>query len=266
MSTACATGAHSIGDAAQFIRNDHADVMVCGSTDSCIHPIALTSFFPASAISTHCNDSPQQASRPFDRDRDGLVIGEGAGVLVLEELNHAVQRGATIIAELIGYGLSGDASHITSPSADGDGMYRSMLSAVSRAGISASDIGYVNAHATSTPLGDAAETLAITRLFGEHCDRLAVSSTKSAIGHLLAAAGSVEAVVSILACRDGRIPPTLNCDHPIEGSRLNYVPHKAIQWDSQSARRVALSNSFGFGGTNASLCFRQWIDDENYAN
>ena len=250
--TACSTGAHAIGDAARLIMLDDADVMVAGGTESAICRLGIAGFAACRALSTGFNDTPEKGSRPYDKDRDGFVMGEGAGVIILEEYEHAKARGAKIYAEVVGYGLSGDAYHITSPAEDGSGGYRSMQAALKRSGLSPEDIGYVNAHGTSTPLGDEIELKAVERLFGGASDGLIMSSTKSAIGHLLGAAGAVEAIFSILAIRDGIVPPTLNLDNPSVDSKINLVPHK-----SQECKvKAALSNSFGFGGTNASLVFK----------
>jgi 3-oxoacyl-[acyl-carrier-protein] synthase II len=252
--TACSTGAHAIGDASRLIALGDADVMVAGGTESPICRIGVAGFAACRALSTAFNDQPTKASRPYDKDRDGFVIGEGAGVVVLEELEHAKARDARIYAEVIGYGLSGDAHHITAPAEDGDGAYRCMRMALARAGIEPSDINYINAHGTSTPMGDEIELAAVERLFGNAAGKLAMSSTKSAIGHLLGAAGAVEAVYSVLAMRDNVAPPTLNLDNPSVETAIDLVPHQAQKREIN----VALSNSFGFGGTNASLVLRRW--------
>ncbi|HST95429.1 MAG TPA: beta-ketoacyl-ACP synthase II [Microvirga sp.] len=251
--TACSTGSHAIGDAARLIALGDADVMVAGGTESPINRLSIAGFAACRALSTNFNDDPTRASRPYDKDRDGFVMGEGAGIVVLEEYEHARARGAKIYAEVIGYGLSGDAYHITSPSEDGDGAYRCMAAAIKRAGISASEIDYINAHGTSTPLGDELELKAVERIVGNAAGKLAMSSTKSAIGHLLGAAGAVEAIFSMLAMRDGVVPPTINLDNPSVETAIDLVPHKAKSRDIN----VALSNSFGFGGTNASLVLRR---------
>ncbi|MCB1510407.1 MAG: beta-ketoacyl-ACP synthase II [Hyphomicrobiaceae bacterium] len=252
--TACSTGAHAIGDAARLVALGDADVMVAGGTESPICRIALAGFAAARALSTDFNDTPQKASRPYDEARDGFVMGEGAGVVVLEEYERAKARGAKIYAEVIGYGMSGDAYHITAPAEDGDGAFRSMRAAVQRAGIPPGEIDYINAHGTSTPMGDEIELRAVERLFGESAaGNLAMSSTKSAIGHLLGAAGAVEAIFSILAMRDGIAPPTLNLDNPSVATAIDLVPHKARKMQIDTV----LSNSFGFGGTNASLVLRR---------
>ena len=251
--TACSTGAHAIGDAGRLIAFGDADVMVAGGAESAVTRLSLAGFAACRALSTGYNDRPTQGSRPYDKGRDGFVMGEGAGCVVLEEYEHAKARGAKIYAELIGYGLSGDAHHITAPADDGDGAYRCMASALKRAGIGAGDIDYINAHGTSTPLGDEIELRAAERLIGAHADKIAMSSTKSSIGHLLGAAGAVEAIFSILAMRDSVAPATLNLDDPSVVTPINLVPK------TPQRRRidVALSNSFGFGGTNASLIFRK---------
>ena len=250
--TACSTGAHAIGDAARLIGFGDAEVMVAGGAESAVNRLSFAGFCACRAMSTGFNDRPTAGSRPYDRDRDGFVMGEGAGCVVLETLDHAKARGAKIYAEIIGYGLSGDAYHITAPADDGDGAYRCMAAAMKRAGITASDLNYVNAHGTSTPLGDEIELGAVQRLVGEAADGLTMSSTKSATGHLLGAAGAVEAIFSILAIRDQIAPPTLNLDHPSVETRIDLVPHHA----KRKTIEVALSNSFGFGGTNASIIFR----------
>jgi len=251
--TACSTGAHAIGDAGRLIALGDADVMVAGGTESPVNRISLAGFAACRALSTGFNDTPERASRPYDRDRDGFVMGEGAGAVVLEEYEHARRRAARIYGELIGYGLSGDAYHITAPAEDGDGAFRCMSGAIRRAGISPSDIDYINAHGTSTPLGDEIELKAVERLVGNAAGSIAMSSTKSSIGHLLGAAGAVEAIFCLLALRDGVVPPTLNLDNPSIATSIDLVPHKARQRPVE----VALSNSFGFGGTNASLIFRK---------
>jgi 3-oxoacyl-[acyl-carrier-protein] synthase II len=249
--TACATGSHAIGDAARLIALDDADVMVAGGAEATIGRIGYAGFCAARAMSTGFNDSPTEASRPWDRDRDGFVMGEGAGMVVLEEYEHAKKRGAKIYAEVIGYGLSGDAYHITAPSEDGNGGFRAMSAALKRAKLNPEDIDYINAHGTSTPLGDEIELGAVKRLFGDHAYKLTMSSTKSATGHLLGAAGAVEAIFSILAIRDQVAPPTLNLTNPSDGCDIDLAPKQA----KQRRIRHALSNSFGFGGTNASVIF-----------
>ena len=250
--TACATGVHAIGDAARLIMLGDADVMVAGGAEAAVCPLGIAGFCASRALSTGFNDRPTNASRPWDRDRDGFVMGEGAGVVVLEEYEHARRRGAKIYAEVRGYGLSGDAHHITAPADGHDGAFRAMKSALRSGEVDPSDIHYVNAHGTSTPLGDDLELEAVERLFGDAAARIAMSSTKSATGHLLGAAGAVEAVFSILAIRDGVAPPTLNLDQPSRESTIDRVAHTA----QQRPIKVALSNSFGFGGTNASIIFR----------
>jgi 3-oxoacyl-[acyl-carrier-protein] synthase II len=254
--TACSTGAHAIGDAGRLIALGDADVMVAGGAESPLDRLSMAGFAACRALSTSFNAEPARASRPYDRDRDGFVMGEGAGVVVLEELEHARARGARIYAELIGYGLSGDAYHITSPAEDGDGAFRCMKAALKRAGITPAEIDYINAHGTSTPVGDEIELNAVQRLIGEDARRISMSSTKSSIGHLLGAAGAVEAIFSILAMRDRVAPPTLNLDNPSVKAMVDLVPHKAREREID----VVLSNSFGFGGTNASLVLRRLHD------
>jgi 3-oxoacyl-[acyl-carrier-protein] synthase II len=251
--TACSTGAHSIGDAARMIVDDDADVMVAGGAEAAMCRIGYAGFSASKALSKNFHDAPETASRPYDRDRDGFVMGEGAGVVVLEEYEHAKKRGAKIYAEVIGYGLSGDAYHITAPASDGSGGYRSMAMALKKSGLNVDDIGYVNAHGTSTPLGDEIEVTAVKRLFGSASSTLAMSSTKSAIGHLLGAAGGVEAIFSILAMRDNVLPPTINLNNPSDGLDINLVPNVP----QEKKVDAVLSNSFGFGGTNASLIMRR---------
>ncbi len=252
--TACATGSHAIGDAARLIMMDDADVMVAGGAEAAICRVGVAGFAACRALSTGYNDTPERASRPFDKGRDGFVIGEGAGVVVLEEYEHAKKRGAKIYAEVTGYGLSGDAYHVTSPAEDGDGGFRAMKAAVKRAGISPDQVDYINAHGTSTPLGDDIELTAIKRLFGGAVKKVSISSTKSAIGHLLGAAGAVEAIFSIKALQTGILPPTLNLEDPSDSATgIDLVPLKA----KERKINIALSNSFGFGGTNACLIFRK---------
>ena len=247
--TACSTGAHAIGDAARMIKLDDADVMVAGGAEAAICRLGMAGFAACKALSTGFLDEPTRASRPYDKQRDGFVMGEGSGIVILEELEHAKARGAKIYAEVAGYGLSGDAHHITAPAPDGDGGYRSMKAALERAGLNPEEIDYVNAHGTSTPLGDEIEVAAVKRLFGEAAYQISMSSTKSAIGHLLGAAGSVEAIFSILAMNHNMAPATLNLDDPSDGLDIDLVPHTP----KERPIRAALSNSFGFGGTNASL-------------
>jgi 3-oxoacyl-[acyl-carrier-protein] synthase II len=247
--TACSTGAHAIGDAARLIRAGDADVMVAGGAEAPICELSVAGFAAARALSTEFNDTPERASRPYDKDRDGFVMGEGAAVLVLEEYEHAKARGAKIYAEVLGYGLSGDAYHITAPAPNGDGGFRSMQAALRNAGLTAADLDYVNAHGTSTPMGDEIELQAVSRLLGEHAGKVTMSSTKSSIGHLLGAAGAIEAIFCVLAIRDQIAPPTLNLDNPSVETDIDLAPHKARKRKIE----VALSNSFGFGGTNASL-------------
>lgn len=252
--TACASGTHAIGDAARLIALDDADVMVAGGAESAVCRVGMAGFNQARALSTHFNDTPTKASRPYDKDRDGFVMGEGAGMLILEEYEHAKKRGAKIYGEVVGYGLSGDAYHVTAPSPDGSGGYRAMEAAFKRAQMDPSDVGYVNAHGTSTPLGDEIEFNAVKRMFGDAASTVAMSSTKSAIGHLLGAAGAVEAVFSVLAMNRGELPPTLNLDNPSEGIEgMNLVAHEAQQ---KTGIKAVLSNSFGFGGTNASIIIK----------
>ncbi|MGQ0589266.1 MAG: beta-ketoacyl-ACP synthase II [Sphingosinicella sp.] len=251
--TACSTGAHSIGDAGRMIAMDDADVMLAGGSEDALCPLGIAGFAQARALSTNFNDQPEKASRPYDKDRDGFVMGEGAGVVVLEEYERAKKRGAKIYAELVGYGMSGDAYHVTAPHPEGSGGFRAMQVAMKRSGLDLGDIDYINAHGTSTPLGDELELGAVRRLFGNHIGGLSMSSTKSAIGHLLGGAGAVESIFCILALRDQIVPPTLNLDNPSEGTAgVDLVPHVAKE------RRVkaVLNNSFGFGGTNASLVMK----------
>jgi 3-oxoacyl-[acyl-carrier-protein] synthase II len=251
--TACSTGAHAIGDAGRLIALGDADVMVAGGTESPINRLSMAGFAASRALSTSFNDTPEKASRPYDRDRDGFVMGEGAGIVVLEALDHAKARGAKIYGELIGYGLTGDAYHITAPAPDGDGAYRCMAAALKRAGVTPAEIDYINAHGTSTPLGDEIELNAVQRLAGNAAGKIAMSSTKSMVGHLLGAAGAVEAIFSLLAMRDQVAPPTINLDNPSVETPIDLVPHKAVKRQIETV----LSNSFGFGGTNASLVFRR---------
>ena len=251
--TACSTGAHAIGDAGRLIALGDADVMVAGGSESPVNRISLAGFAACRALSTGFNDTPERASRPYDRDRDGFVMGEGAGAVVLEEYEHAKRRGARIYAELIGYGLSGDAFHITAPAEDGDGAFRCMTAALRRAGITPDQVDYINAHGTSTPLGDEIELKAVERLVGNAAGHISMSSTKSSVGHLLGAAGAVESIFCMLAMRDQIAPPTINLDNPSISTALDLVPHKA----RERPINIALSNSFGFGGTNACLVFRR---------
>lgn len=247
--TACSSGAHAIGDAARMIMLDDADVMIAGGAESTISPIGIAGFAACKALTTHFNDAPTKASRPYDQDRDGFLMGEGAGMVILESLEHAQARGATIYAEIVGYGLSGDAHHVTAPVEDGGGGYRAMRMALKRAGFAPGDIDYINAHGTSTPKGDEIEVRAVERLFGEAADGLVMSSTKSSIGHLLGAAGAVEAVFGVLAIRDGVAPPTINLENPSVKTPINLTPQKAVKKQIDKV----MSNSFGFGGTNACL-------------
>ncbi|MGN6770027.1 MAG: beta-ketoacyl-ACP synthase II [Rhizobiaceae bacterium] len=251
--TACSTGAHAIGDASRMIAFGDAEVMVAGGAEAPIGRLALAGFAACKALSTHYNDTPQKASRPYDRDRDGFVIAEGAGVLVLEELGHAKARGARIYAEIVGYGMSGDAHHITAPAEDGDGAYRCMAAALRNAGLTPADIDYINAHGTST-MADTIELGAVERLVGNAASKISMSSTKSSIGHMLGAAGAAEAIFSILAIRDGIAPATINLDNPAVESAIDLVPNTPRKRPID----IALSNSFGFGGTNASLVFRRY--------
>ncbi len=251
--TACSTGAHAIGDAAEIIKRGDADVMVAGGAEAAVCRLGIASFQAARALSTGFNDTPEKASRPYDKDRDGFVMGEGAGCVILEEYEHAKARGAKIYAEIVGYGLSGDAHHITAPADDGDGGFRAMKMALGHAGLSPSDIDYVNAHGTSTPKGDEIELRAVERLFADAAGSMSMSSTKSAVGHLLGAAGAIEAIFCILAIRDQIVPPTLNLDNPSVETAIDLVPHTA----RKRQVNAALSNSFGFGGTNASLVMRR---------
>jgi 3-oxoacyl-[acyl-carrier-protein] synthase II len=251
--TACSSGTHAIGDAARLVALGDAEVMVAGGTESAINRIGIAGFAACRALSTRFNDRPEQASRPYDKDRDGFVMGEGAGCVVLESYEHAAARGAKIYAELAGYGMSGDAFHITAPDESGDGAFRAMAAAIKRAGISPSDIDYINAHGTSTPLGDEIEIRAVEKILGNAPRSISMSSTKSAIGHLLGAAGAVEAIFSILAIRDQIVPPTLNLDHLSVETGIDLVPHKARLREVE----FVLSNSFGFGGTNACLVFKR---------
>ncbi|AWU74146.1 uncharacterized protein C5L36_0A07460 [Pichia kudriavzevii] len=264
VSTACATGVHSIGDSYRFIKDDYADVIVCGASEAALNPVSLGGFARAKSVTTRYVDEPTKASRPFDRDRSGFVLGEGAGILILEELEHAKARGAPIYAELKGYGLSGDATHITTPSSEGDGAKRAMEMAIWRANIDPRNVGYVNAHATSTVLGDRAENFAIKRLFEVANPNLKVSSSKGQIGHLLGAAGSVEAIFTVLAIHHGVVPPTLNCDNPGMHDDDNGEDDFIFDYVSNKSQKVelecALTNSFGFGGTNASLCLSKYRD------
>ncbi len=250
--TACSTGAHAIGDAARTIMLGDADLVIAGGAEAACCRIGMAGFAQAKTLSTKFNDTPTKGSRPWDADRDGFVMGEGAGIVMLEEYEHAKARGATLYAEVAGYGMSGDAHHITSPPESGDGAFRCMSMALNGAGMTPKDIDYINAHGTSTPLGDQIELSTVKRLFGDHADKLSMSSTKSSIGHLLGAGGAVEAIFSILAIRDQVAPPTLNLDTPPQDCNIDLVPHKAKKRKIQTA----LSNSFGFGGTNASLIFK----------
>ncbi len=251
--TACATGAHAVGDAARMIKYGDADVMIAGGAEAAICPVGIAGFIAARAMSTGFNETPEKASRPYDKDRDGFVMGEGAGILVLEEYEHAKARGAKIYAEVAGYGMAGDAYHITAPAEDGDGGFRAMRAALKDAGVEPGDVDYINAHGTSTPLGDEIELGAVTRLLGDAAAKVTMSSTKSATGHLLGAAGAIEAAFACLAIRDQIAPPTINLDNPSVETKIDLVPNRA----KPMAISVALSNSFGFGGTNASVVFKK---------
>ncbi|MEQ1949627.1 MAG: beta-ketoacyl-ACP synthase II, partial [Bryobacteraceae bacterium] len=250
--TACTTSAHSIGDSFRLIQHGYADAMICGGTEAAVTPMSIGGFAAMRALSQR-NDDPAAACRPWDRDRDGFIVGEGAGILVLEEIEHAKRRGAPILAELVGYGMSGDAYHITSPSEDGDGAFRVMRNCLRDAGLEANQIDYINAHGTSTPVGDRIETMAIKRIMGEHASKVAVSSTKSMTGHLLGGAGGVEAGITVMAIRDQIAPPTINHENPDPECDLDYVPNVARPMKID----YALSNSFGFGGTNGCLIFKK---------
>ncbi|KAH6927951.1 hypothetical protein HPB50_010037 [Hyalomma asiaticum] len=257
VATACTTGVHAIGDAFSFIQRGYADVMVCGGTEASVSPICLAAFARMRALSTA--EDPAKASRPFDKNRDGFVVAEGSSILVLEDLEHALARGANIHAEILGYGLSGDAFHITAAANDGEGAFACMESALKNACVDVREVGYVNAHATSTPIGDAAEAAAIRRVLGDNYNKVAVSATKGSTGHLLGAAGATESAFTVFAVRDGVIPPTLNLDCPDVGADLNFVAHQSTPWTTENAtRRVALKNSFGFGGTNGSLVIAEY--------
>ncbi|MDB5449582.1 MAG: fabF [Phenylobacterium sp.] len=251
--TACATGAHAVGDAARLIKYGDADVMIAGGAEASVVPLGIAGFIACRAMSTGFNDQPQRASRPYDKDRDGFVMGEGAGILVLEEYEHAKARGAKIYAEVAGYGLAGDAYHITAPAEDGDGGFRAMKAAIKDAGITPSDIDYINAHGTSTPLGDEIELGAVQRLLGNAASKVTMSSTKSATGHLLGAAGAIEAAFTCLAIRDQIAPPTINLDNPSVETPIDLAPHKARPREIN----IAMSKSYGFGGTNASVVFKK---------
>jgi 3-oxoacyl-[acyl-carrier-protein] synthase II len=256
--TACSASAHAVGDSFRIIQRGDAEVMLCGGTEAAITPMGIGGFAAMKALSTR-NDEPRRASRPFDAGRDGFVVGEGAGILVLESLEHAQRRGAEILAELVGYGMTGDANHITQPAENGDGAYRVMSAALRDAQVQAQQVGYVNAHGTSTPLGDAIETVAVKRVFGEYASKIAVSSTKSMTGHLLGGAGGLEAGISVLALRHRILPPTINYEQPDPACDLDYVPNQARPAEIE----YALSNSFGFGGTNAALVFRRWSESSS---
>jgi 3-oxoacyl-[acyl-carrier-protein] synthase II len=254
--TACSASAHAVGDSFRIIERGDAEVMICGGSEAAVTPMGIGGFAAMKALSTR-NDEPQRASRPFDAGRDGFVVGEGAGILILESLEHAQRRGADILAEIVGYGMAGDAYHITQPAEGGDGAFRVMCAALRDAKVRPEQVGYVNAHGTSTPLGDAIETVAVKRVFGEHASKVAVSSTKSMTGHLLGGAGGLEAGISVLALRHQILPPTINYEQPDPACDLDYVPNQARKADVE----YALSNSFGFGGTNAALLFKRWHGD-----
>jgi 3-oxoacyl-[acyl-carrier-protein] synthase II len=254
--SACATGTNAIGDAFKIIERGQADVMITGGSEAVVLPMAVAGFNSAKALSTKYNDQPSKASRPFDKDRDGFVLGEGAGVVILEELEHAKKRGATIFAEVVGYGMSGDAYHITAPAPEGEGAARAMVEALKDAGLQPSDIQYINAHGTSTDMNDYFETLAVKKAFGEHAYKLAMSSTKSMTGHLLGAAGAVEAVACVKALNESIMPPTINLDEPGEGCDLDYIPNEA----RKAELTYVMSNSLGFGGHNASIIIRKYND------
>lgn len=262
VSTACATGNHAIGDSLRFIRNGDADVMVCGGTEACINPVSIAGFCRLRALNTTYNDNPTLASRPFDKDRSGFVMGEGSSILVIEELEHAKKRGATILAEICGYGLSGDASHITAPHPSGIGAQLAMKNALRDAQFSLDQVSYINAHATSTPIGDTIEAIAIQSVFGKHTENVNVSSTKGHHGHLLGAAGNLEAAFTILACQNGHLPACLNLENiPEQLKSINFVQKTPKSWTTTNGqRRIALKNAFGFGGTNATICVAEFKD------
>ena len=258
ISTACAAGTHAVGDAAAMIARGACDVMAAGGTEACVDHITMAGFCRPMSLSTKYNNTPELASRPFDSGRDGFVISEGAGVIILEELEHAKARGADIYAEILGYGLSGDAYHVTKPS--GDGAVRAMQSALVEAGLPHEAVGHINAHATSTPIGDSSENRAVKELFGKHAHNLVISAPKSSVGHMLGACGAVEAIFTVLAVRNGIAPPTINLSSPEPEFDLNYAPNTPVEWGIAGKRRVALTNSFGFGGTNACLCIAEFVD------